>query len=83
MNKSTKDCFASKSNKHVSIIDLSERTPNALMTIKRGIGFFTFGILTTILLFVYFELGATIRTEVVLFGFDESSDTERIFATWE
>ena len=32
----------------VSIIFLSERTPNALMTINKGIGFFTLGITTTI-----------------------------------
>ena len=54
-------------------MSLSEIIPNALNTINNGIGFLTFGILTTILLFVNSAVGATIFTDKVLTGLDASS----------
>ena len=68
------------SNKQYEIISLSVITPSARKTINNGIGFLTLGILTTIFSFVYLVLGLTIRTAVVLIGFEESSETERISA---
>ena len=61
-------------------MSLSDKTPNALMTIKRGIGLRTFGIRTTICPFVYRAPGAMTRTDMVRSGFDASSDTVRISA---
>ena len=62
------------------IISLSEITPNALIKINKGIGFFIFGTETTICPLLKLGDGATILTDEVLIGFDESSDTERISA---
>ena len=72
--------FLSKSSKQYSIISLSDKTPNALITIKRGIGLRTFGIRTTICPFEYRAPGATSLTDIVRSGFDASSDTVRISA---
>ena len=54
--------------------------PNARIKIKRGTGFLTFGTFTTIWLFVLVGEGEAMRTDNVLTGFDESSDTERTSA---
>ena len=72
--------FFSKSSKQYSIISLSDNTPSARITIKRGIGLRTFGITTTICPFEYRAPGATMRTDIVRSGFDASSDTVRISA---
>ena len=56
--------------------------PRARNTINRGIGFLTLGILTTIWLLVYVDVGATIRTDNVLSGLEASSDTVLISAPW-
>ena len=47
INKSTIFELVLISNRQYSIIDLSEITPNALIRINKGIGFFTLGISTT------------------------------------
>ena len=78
INKSTKELYSFKFSKHVSMICLSEITPSARITMNKGIGFRTFGMFTTILLFVNRVVGATMRTEVVLRGFDKSSETDRM-----
>ena len=70
------------SSKHIVMISLSEINPNARNTIKSGTGFRTFGILTTILLFVYLP-GATIRTENERIGLDTFSLTDFISAEYE
>ena len=57
-------------------------TPKALIKMKRGTGFLTFGTFTTIWLLVYFVEGLTILIDKVLTGFEASSDTERISALW-
>ena len=51
-------------------------TPNALIKINRGTGFFTFGTETTICPLLKVGDGATILTDDVLIGFDESSDED-------
>ena len=55
-------------------MSLSDNTPSARITIKRGIGLRTFGITTTIWPFEYLEPGATILTDIVRSGFEASSD---------
>ena len=72
--------FFSRSRIQNSIISLSDSTPSALITIKRGIGFLTFGISTTICPLEYFAPGAIILTDIVRSGFDASSDTVLISA---
>ena len=64
------------------MISLSEITPNARITINKGIGILTFGIFTTILPFFLVGVGATILTANVRVGFDVSSETERISAEY-
>ena len=54
--------------------------PSALIRINNGIGCLTFGILTTIFLFVNFIFGATIRIAKVLIGLAASSETVLISA---
>ena len=83
IKRSISDLYSPKLSKHVSIICLSEMTPRARITINSGIGLRTFGILTTILLFVKVALGDTMRTDVVRLGFDKSSETDRIFTICE
>jgi hypothetical protein len=60
-------------------------TPNALIRINNGIGFFTFGMSITIWLLVYIGMvgsssegvsGAIILADVNRMGFELSSDTE-------
>ena len=82
INKSTYVSYLSISRRQYLIISLSDSIPNALITINNGIGFFTFGISTTICPFLCFDVGATIFTETVLIGFDASSDTDLIAALW-
>ena len=69
-----------RSCKQYSIIFLSDSMPSARITINRGTGLRTFGIVTTIWLFVNVVVGDTIFTAMVLAGFDESSDTVLISA---
>ena len=76
MNKSTIFELAFRSKRQYSITDLSDMTPNALIRINSGIGFFTLGISITIWLLVYLESGAIIFAEVYLMGLELSSDTE-------
>ena len=59
---------------HVSIIDLSDNIPNALITINKGIGFLTLGITTTICLLVKEGVAPTNLTAVVLTGLEASSE---------
>ena len=59
----------------VSIIDLSDKIPNARIKIKSGTGFLTFGISTTILPIVYLSFSCKICIFNVLSGFDAFSDT--------
>ena len=88
INMSIKSEYLSKSCKHIVIISLSDKMPNARNKIKRGTGFLTFGIFTTIFLLVFPDLpkppptGATIFTESVRTGFDKFSETERISAEY-
>ena len=69
-------------NKHDWIISLSETTPSALINIKSGTGFLTFGIETTNCLLLKRGEGAMIFTAVVLIGLEVSSETDRISAEW-
>ena len=64
------------------MISLSEIIPRARNTIKSGTGDRTFGIFTTICLFVYLLVGAHIFTENVRTGFDAFSETHRISAEY-
>ena len=62
------------------MISLSEAIPNALINMKRGMFFFTFGIATTIWLLLNDGEGATILIAVVLIALEVSSDTDLISA---
>ena len=68
------------SSKQYLIISLSDSIPKALITINKGIGFFTFGIATTICPFFFEGEGAIILIATVLTGLEASSDTERTSA---
>ena len=56
--------------------------PNARNNINNGTGFFTFGTFTTISIFLFVFVGATIFIENVLANFDEFSLIETICAEY-
>ena len=68
----------SKFNRIYFIISLSDITPIARIKIKIGIGFLTFGMIATILLFFCVSVGETTLIEKTRTGLEVSSETDRI-----